>query len=208
MNIVDFARNMFTEVRGSHGWDHTLRVVRLCERIGRVEQADMEVLIPAAYLHDIGRKQEDESQGRFCHAECGAKLAEPLVWTLDLTPGQKINILHCIRSHRFRNAQTPETPEAKILFDADKLDSIGAIGIGRAFLFAGEIGARLHCPEVPVEETRPYTPEDTAYREYRIKLQYIRDRLMTREGKKLAEARHQFMTYYFEQFLFEYEGRK
>ncbi|MBN2125674.1 MAG: phosphohydrolase, partial [Deltaproteobacteria bacterium] len=89
-----------------------------------------------------------------------------------------------------------------------KLDAIGAIGIGRAFLFAGEVGAKLHTPHLRPEETLPYTQEDTGYREFRLKLSKIRDRMLTREGKRMAEGRHAFMERFFERFLDEYEGRK
>jgi len=194
--------------QGSHDWDHTLRVVRLCEHIGRIEAADMAVLIPAGYLHDIGRQRQDESGGAVCHAEYGAMLAEPVIRDLPVTDHQKTNILHCIRSHRFRGGNCPETLEARILFDADKLDAIGAIGVARAFLFAGEIGARLHNPDVVVENSRAYTVDDTGFREYQIKLRHIRDRILTREGRKLAQDRHRFMTDFFQQFLQEYEGNR
>ncbi|MFZ3044480.1 MAG: HD domain-containing protein [Desulfatirhabdiaceae bacterium] len=208
MSIPDIARELLNGGQGSHDWDHTLRVVRLCEHIGRIETADMAVLNPAAYLHDIGRQKQDESGGTICHAEYGAKLAEPLIRNLPLTDHQKNNILHCIRSHRFRSGHAPETSEARILFDADKLDAIGAIGVARAFLFAGEIGAKLHSSDVAVEDSRAYTVDDTGYREYRVKLQHILDRILTREGKKLAQARHRFMTDFFQQFLQEYEGNR
>jgi uncharacterized protein len=135
-------------------------------------------------------------------------LAEPVIRDLPVTDHQKTNILHCIRSHRFRGGNCPETLEARILFDADKLDAIGAIGVARAFLFAGEIGARLHNPDVVVENSRAYTVDDTGYREYQVKLRHIRDRILTREGRKLAQDRHRFMTDFFQQFLQEYEGNR
>jgi uncharacterized protein len=100
----------------------------------------------------------------------------------------------------------PETLEAKVLFDADKLDAIGAIGIARAYLFAGEIGARLHSPEIPAEQSAPYSIDDTGFREYRVKLSKIKDRMMTSEGKRMAGDRHRFMTAFFNRFLQEYQG--
>jgi uncharacterized protein len=206
MDIQTIAQNMFTGARASHDWDHTLRVLRLCEHIGPAEQADMDVLRIAAVLHDIGRPHQDASRGSLCHAVHGAVLAEPIVATLVFSPGQKDNILHCIRTHRFRGMHVPETLEAKVLFDADKLDAIGAIGIARAYLFAGEIGARLHSPDIPAEKSVPYSIDDTGFREYRVKLCKIKDRMMTAEGKRMAGERHQFMTAFFNRFLKEYQG--
>jgi len=202
------AHKHFQSARGSHKWDHTLRVCRLCERIGVAEGVDMDVLLAAAYLHDIGRSYQDESNGAVCHAEKGAQMAEPIVEKLALSEAQKNNILHCIRSHRFRDRHEPETPEAKVLFDADKLDAIGAVGVARAFLFAGEVGARLHSAEVNIEEAEPYSADDTGYREFKVKLSKIRQRILTAEGRKLAEDRHVIMVEFFKRFLEEYEGRR
>jgi uncharacterized protein len=202
------AHKHFLSARGSHKWDHTLRVCRLCERIGVGEGVDMDVLLAAAYLHDIGRSYQDESNGAVCHAEKGAQMAEPIVEKLALSEAQKKNILHCIRSHRFRGHHEPETPEARVLFDADKLDAIGAVGVARAFLFAGEVGARLHSAEANIEDSEPYSVDDTGYREFKVKLSKIRQRILTAEGLKLAEDRHVVMVKFFKRFLDEYEGRR
>ena len=202
------AHKHFLSARGSHKWDHTLRVCRLCERIGVAEGVDMDVLLAAAYLHDIGRIYQDESNGAVCHAEKGAQMAEPIVEELALSEAQKKNILHCIRSHRFRGRHEPETPEARVLFDADKLDAIGAVGVARAFLFAGEVGARLHSAEANIEDSEPYSIDDTGYREFKVKLSKIRQRILTVEGRKLAEDRHVVMVKFFKRFLDEYEGRR
>jgi uncharacterized protein len=207
-DIIEHAKTAFTAARGSHDWDHTERVYRLCMHIGRVEDADWEVLAIAAFLHDVGRSYQDESKGTICHAEKGAEIARTLLVNYPLSDEKKRNIVHCIGSHRFRGNNHPETLEARALFDADKLDSIGAIGIGRAFLFAGEVGARLHNPEADLRNTRPYTAEDTGYREFKLKLSKIKDRMLTSEGKRLAQERHAFMERFFERFQQEYEGKK
>ena len=184
--IKMFARRCFDKASGSHGWDHTLRVFRLCEMLGTVENADMDVLSAAAYLHDIGRALQDESNGAICHAEKGAQMAEPMVKALPLSKKQKQNIIHCIRSHRFRNQHKPATTEAKVLFDADKLDAIGAVGVARAYLFAGEVGACLHNPDIDVTLAPAYSENDTGYREYLVKLRHIHTRMLTTEGRRLA----------------------
>ncbi|MCI5224512.1 MAG: phosphohydrolase, partial [Candidatus Electrothrix sp. AR4] len=85
----------------------------------------------------------------------------------------------------------------KIIFDADKLDSIGAIGIGRAFLFAGQIGARLHNAEIDPAQTDSYSTEDTAYREFQVKMSKVRDQMLTPVGQGLALRRHEFMETFF-----------
>jgi uncharacterized protein len=207
-NIIAHAKTCFTAARGSHDWGHTERVYRLCMHIGRVEGADLEVLALAAYLHDVGRPYEDESKGTICHAEKGAEIARTLLVSYPLSDEKKQNIVHCIGSHRFRGNNPPETLEARTLFDADKLDSIGAIGIGRAFLFAGEVGAKLHNPEADLHNTRPYTEEDTGYREFKLKLSKIKDRMLTAEGRRIATERHAYMQEFFERLQQEWEGTK
>ena len=205
-DIKNFAMNSCSTVPGSHDWDHTLRVYNMCMHIGQVEGADMEVLAIAAYLHDVGRPFQDRSKGGTCHAQKGAAIAERLLEDVFISEDRKANIIHSILSHRFRGNNQPETLEAKVLFDADKLDSIGAIGIGRAFQFAGENGARLHNPSVDPEDTESYSIEDTGYREFKLKLSKIKDRMLTREGRRIAQDRHEFMEVFFERFLNEYKG--
>jgi uncharacterized protein len=206
--VKRLAHKHFHSARGSHKWDHTLRVYRLCERIGIAEGVDMDVLLAAAYFHDNGRSYKDESKGAVCKAGKGARMAGPFVEKLALSEAQKKNIIHCIRSHRFRGRHEPRTPEARVLFDADKLDAIGAVGVARAFLFAGEVGARLHSSEANIEDTEPYSVDDTGYREFKVKLSKIRDRILTAEGRKLAEDRHMIMVEFFNRFLEEYEGKR
>ncbi|MCK4388801.1 MAG: HD domain-containing protein [Desulfobacterales bacterium] len=206
--IKDFAVRCFSNARASHDWEHTQRVYNLCMHIGRVEGADLAVLEIAAYLHDVGRSYEDESKGEICHAEKGAEIARNLLAKHSIPDDQMGNIIHCIQSHRFRGDRQPETLEAKVLFDADKLDAIGAVGIARTFLFAGEVGAKLHNPYIEPEDTEPYTEEDTGYREYKLKLSRIKERMLTAEGRRMAEERHAFMKRFFQRLTDEYEGHK
>jgi uncharacterized protein len=205
--IKDQARKLFLKASGSHDWDHTRRVVALCEHIGRVENADLKVLRMAAYLHDIGRCRQDRSSGEHCHAKEGARMAAAILKEMPLSGSEKKNIVHCVRSHRFRENHAPETLEAQALFDADKLDAIGAVGVARAYLFAGEVGARLHNPDIDVTAAPAYSENDTGYREYLVKLRHIHTRLLTAEGRRLAAERHAFMESFFERFVSEIEGR-
>jgi len=168
----------------------------------------MPILRMAALLHDIGRARQDRTGGSLCHAEQGSALAQPIVEGLPLERHRRENLIHCIAAHRFRAGPVPETVEARVLFDSDKLDSIGAVGVARAFLFAGEVGARLHSPEIDVTASLPYTADDTGYREYCLKLRRIKDRMLTAEGKRLAADRHRFMAAFFQRFLNEYEGKE
>jgi uncharacterized protein len=200
------AQAFFRSARGSHDWDHTERVYKLCLRIGRKEGADLAILKLAALLHDVGREEEDRSSGRTCHAAKGALLARRILEKRGLDQERTDRVVHCIATHRFRGGLVPDSLEGKVLFDADKLDSIGAVGIGRAFLFAGEVGARLHDPGIDVRKTKPYSKEDTAYREFLVKLSRIKSRMFTPEGKRIARERHEFMTGFFRRLNKETAG--
>lgn len=200
------ARAGFDGARGSHDWDHTERVLHLCLRIGKREKADLFVLKLAAVLHDIGRAEEDRSNGRPCHAEAGAERARTILAKHGLPEDLIGRVVHCIAAHRYRKTVKPETLEARVLFDADKLDSIGAVGIGRAFLFAGEVGARLHDKDIDVEKTKPYTKDDTAFREFLVKLRHVKDRMTTAEGRRIARQRHAFMRDFFSRLNKETDG--
>ena len=133
--IITYVQTVFEE-SGSHGFDHTLRVTRLCERLGEEEGADMRVVLPAALLHDIARSLEEE-QG-IAHEKAVAVIAEEFLRSIGYEEALIPKITHAIRTHRYRSEIRPETLEAMILSDADKLDAMGAVGIARTFMHAGE----------------------------------------------------------------------
>lgn len=193
-------------INSCHELEHTERVYNLAMHIGKKENADLEVLALAAILHDIARKEEDDSGGKIDHAKRGAEMAREILQRYDLSKEKIEAVVHCIETHRYRKSKTPETLEAKTLYDSDKLDAIGAIGIGRAFSFAGHFGAKVHDKNVDVENTKEYSVDDCAYREYLVKLKNIKDKMLTKEGKRIAEERHEFMEHFFERINKEVDG--
>ncbi|MPN27175.1 putative protein YedJ [bioreactor metagenome] len=112
----------------------------------------------------------------------------------DVLTGQ---VSAAVLTHRYRARRMPATQEARIVYDADKLDSLGAVGIGRAFLFAGRVGARLHNTEAEAVNSPAYSREDTAYREYLVKLRKLPDGMLTDPGKAIARERAAFMDEFF-----------
>lgn len=191
---------------GCHGLDHADRVSATALHIGKAMHGRLDIISGAAILHDIGRKEESASKGEICHAVRGAELARPILIDHGFERDDVEEICHCIATHRFRGSNRPLSLEAKILFDADKLDSIGAVGIGRAFLFAGQIGAKLHNHQTDIHATAAYSIEDTAYREFRLKLCRVRERMLTPIGLQLADERHQFMEVFFNRLEIEING--
>jgi uncharacterized protein len=204
--IEQEARAILDDSLSSHDWDHILRVYKLCEHIGQIEGADMEILRLAAILHDIGRMEQHKSKGKICHAQKGAEMAGKILVDHGLSQEKIDKIVHCIRTHRSKGKNTPETLEAKILFDADKLDSLGAIGLARTYAFTGEIGSRIHNKDVDVKSVKEYSREDNCYWEFLANLQFKKDKMMTKEGKRMALERHKFMADFFERINKEVDG--
>jgi uncharacterized protein len=155
----------------------------------------------SALLHDIARADEIEAKGKGkCHAKKGAEKAAKILRKIGFDDEIFIGkVCECVGKHRYRGNKIPTTIEEKIVYDADKLDSIGAIGIGRAFHFAGRIGARVHNTKEEALGSSSYSKNDSAYREYLVKLKDIPNRLLTATGKKLAHQRALFMEKFFEE---------
>jgi len=203
---MDIAASYCDSEGGCHGPDHFQRVHQVGLHIGGLMSAKLDIISAAAILHDIGRRYETQGKGGICHALKGAAMAGDILREQQFADDKIRAIVHCIATHRYRDDNIPLSLEAKILFDADKLDSIGAIGIGRAFLFAGQVGAKLHNENGCIEGTEPYSVEDTAYREFKVKMRHIKDRMLTPEGKRLAYERHAFMEIFFERLEKEIRG--
>ncbi len=210
--IKEESKSFFEGASGCHDWSHVERVAKVAFHIGKIENANLDVIEVSAYLHDIGRKAEMDQGGGFCHAEKSAELAKDILEKYNIEQCDKDNILHCIISHRFRSNHIPETVEAKIIFDSDKLDSIGAIGVARSFLFAGGAGSNnLYTgneKKLAQEggKDHSYSDEDSAVLEYEIKLRKIKNKVLTETGKKMAINRSNFMEKYFDQFWREVKG--
>ncbi len=207
--LAEAVRERLEHSPACHDWDHTLRVLNTARHLARVEGADLAVVEFAAVLHDVGRPAELADQGRTCHAEQSAALARELLPAAGIRePAFVEHVAACVRTHRYRRRteEQPATLEARVLFDADKLDSLGAIGIGRAFHFAGRIGARVHNTAAEALASTSYSREDSAYREFLVKLRFLHERLLTPEGRRIARARHQFMTAFFEELDRETSG--
>ena len=209
--VKEKAKEFFVSASGCHDWSHVERVYNLALRIAKKEKADINVIKLAAYLHDVGRREEMQSKGKICHAEKGVELAEKILEKYNLDKETIENIKHCILVHRFRNDHKPATIEAKILFDADKLDSIGAVGVGRDFLFAGSSGSNcLYTGNEKklVKNARDfsYSKEDSALLEYYFKLKKVKSKILTKTGKEIANNRHSYMADFFKRFESEIKG--
>ncbi len=192
---------MLSSAPGCHDWDHTARVLRNSQEICLKERnADRRVVEIAALLHDIARGGDMHKKGRSCHAASGAAMARDILGGFKFLAEEFIEkACLCVRRHRFRGDDAPVSIEEKIVYDADKLDSLGAVGVGRAFHFAGRIGARLHNSGPEALGAESYSREDTAYREYLVKMRRLPEKMLTRTGRRLAIGRARFMEKFFEE---------
>jgi uncharacterized protein len=200
---IDQAREYYRGADAIHDFDHVLRVLALAERLAEEEGADQEIVRTAALLHDVGRGQGDRMATD--HAQVGADLARRI---LAGHPPDRVEAVACaIAAHRFRTGPAPQTIEARVLYDADKLDAIGAIGVARAFAYGGHDGQRLWASVPPgYQENETTRSEHTPVHEYVMKLLNIRDRLLTNSARQLAEQRHEFMVAFFERLDREVQG--
>ena len=186
----------------AHDFDHVLRVTALAERIARAEGADVEIVRAAALLHDLARAEPSEHD----HAQAAARQARAI---LESRPPDKVEaVARAIEQHRFRSGPAPDTLEARCLFDADKLDSIGATGVARACAYSGVIGQRLwdevepdYAERFACGAIRP--GEHTSHHEFVVKLARLRERMTTATGRALADERHAFMLAFYERLARE-----
>lgn len=196
--IRETVRIRLLDSESSHDFDHTMRVCRNAEMLlEELPDADRDVVRLAAVLHDVARPEEKACR-KVCHAARGAEIAAEILEDLHVEKTFAGRIVAAVRTHRYRDDNAPQTLEEKIVYDADKLDSLGAAGIGRAFLFAGKFGARLHNTEQEALNSEAYSKEDTAYREYLVKLRYLPDAMLTAPGKRIASERISFMREFFD----------
>jgi uncharacterized protein len=209
---VEEAEQYYTEKDAAHGFGHVMRVYNLCQEIGREEGAAWRILRVAALLHDVDNGLGD-SVKREQHHLLSAEFAGVLLARHGWEATDIEAVQHCIRAHRYRDErETPLTIEAKVLYDADKLDSIGAIGVARAIAVSVERGLPFF--EEPSEQFQlTGQPNDgerhSAYHEYWFKLRHVHTRLFTDTARRMAERRQASMEDFFEQLKWEHlQGKR
>jgi uncharacterized protein len=162
-----------------HGFQHVERVFNMCIRIGKELNANLLVLKIAALLHDIGRINERKSTDNKNHAEISSEMALEFLRSNDFNLSEDIinNVIHCIKAHSFSLKLSPETLEAKILSDSDKLDAIGAIGLYRTIGFTVKNKGGIKQVIEHLEK----------------KIMKLKDRMYLDSSKLIAESRHQII---------------
>ena len=194
----------------AHDREHVYRVLYLALDIAETEpSADRDVLIAAALLHDVGRPEQQADQ-RLDHALVGAEKAEAFLRSRGYGEGFIARVCECIRCHRFRRSRPPESIEAKILFDADKLDVCGATGIARTLQYGGSLGCPLYhrtsegiSDGAEGHDGKIDAASVSFFQEYHFKLEKLYDRFLTRRGGELARRRQKAAVDFYEALLSE-----
>ena len=174
----------------AHDKEHIYRVLYNALKIAESEDSvDKDVLISACLLHDIGRKEQFENPA-LCHAAKGAQKAYKFLIANGFSSDYAEKVRHCIETHRYRKNNPPQSIEAKILFDADKLEATGTIGIARTLFYKGKVAEPLYflLPDGTVSDGSN-DKEPSFFQEYKYKLENVYSRFYTKKGNQIAKKR-------------------
>jgi uncharacterized protein len=211
MLTFEQARTWYEHVDAVHDFSHIERVYKMSEHLAIAEGADLEIVHAAALLHDADGTAPG-SEARLEHhlrsAEFAGRILKEEGWPEDRIQA----VQHCIRAHRFRgDKEPPATIEAKCLFDADKLDVLGAIGATRAVVYAALAGTPFYCkPSQQFIETGKEEKDElhSAYHEHLFKLQKVEKKMFTQTAREIARGRSQYLDGFFEQLIAEINGER
>jgi uncharacterized protein len=184
----------------SHDFLHVLRVVKMAKHLtlqenatmANVKKADLDIVLPAAYLHDVVQISKDDprrSQASRLSADEASRFLASIGYPEELLPA----IAHAIQAHSFSAGIPAETLEACIVQDADRLDGLGAIGIARCFSLSGVLGRTFYQPEDPFVENRPPDDRLQTLDHFYTKLLTLQERLQTSSGRKVGHQRTEYL---------------
>jgi uncharacterized protein len=211
MLSINQARSWYEQADRVHDFDHVVRVSKIAEILAEKEGADQEIVRAAALLHDARGSSPNEDESRAGHHLASAEFAYGVLdekgWSNDRIEA----VQHCIRAHRFRSTEKPKSIEAKVVFDADKLDVLGAIGAARTIAYAvlaeQPIFAEPSNQFLRTGDREPREPH-SSYHEFLYKLVRVKERLCTQSAKSMAEGRHKFLVIFYEQLASEVRGER
>jgi uncharacterized protein len=184
---------------GAHDLAHLQRVWHNARTLHATEGGDLEVLLAAVLLHDcvaVEKNSPLRAQASRLAADKASSVLKEMNW-----PNEKIsNVAHAIEAHSFSANITPITLEAKIVQDADRLDSLGMLGVARTFYVAGRMGSALYDPQDPEALEREYDDTRFCLDHFQTKLLHLADGFQTVTGQRLTQIRHQRLKGFMEQF--------
>lgn len=188
----------------AHDKEHVYRVLYSALDIAEHEKdVDYDILVSACLLHDIAREEQNKNP-ELCHAQVGAEKAYKFLVENNFKTDFAEKVKHCISSHRFRKNNEPESLEAKILFDADKIDAAGTLGIARTLVYQGAMCEPLYSVMSDGKVSDGNDDETPSFfQEYKYKLEKIYSRFYTERGKEIAEERRKTAISFYENMLRE-----
>ncbi len=191
----------------AHDKEHVYRVLCSALDIAQTEESvDYDVLICACLLHDIGRREQLENP-ELCHAQVGAEKAYVFLKEHNFTEDFCVHVRACIETHRFRKGNPPASIEAKILFDADKTDVVGAVGLARTLAYKGQHGEPFYTrkEDGSISDGTGDT-ESSFFQEYKYKLEHIYDKFYTVRGAEIAKKRQNAAVSFYNSMLDEIQS--
>ena len=177
---------------GAHDLGHVKRVVSMARRIGEAEGADLGVVVPAAWLHDCVSVPKNSPDRAFA-SRLAADEAVRFLKGLGVSGDTLAAVHHAIHAHSFSLGKPPETLEARVVQDADRLDAIGALGIARCFLTGGAMDSAMFHPADPFGRHRELDDRAYAVDHFYAKLLTLKETLHTDAARQEAEHRHGVM---------------
>jgi len=207
---IAFIKETLKDAEGGHDWFHTRRVFKNTLLIAKDEGVDVLVVSLGALLHDVADAKFHGGDEKIGPKKAGKFLKSIKVPSETLAHVVKI-VEHCSFKNSLSRKKGFDSPELRVVQDADRLDAMGAIGIARAFHYGGFTNRTLYDPDIPPKlhmTKEEYKKSDSpTINHFYEKLLLLKDGMHTKAGKRLAEERHRFMLAYLEQFYKEWNGQ-
>jgi uncharacterized protein len=189
---------------GAHDTNHLHRVWRNAGLLlDDYPEADALVVLAGCYLHDLVNVPKNDPE-RHLASRKAALLASRQLAELDFPPNKLAAVAHAIESHSFSAGIRPETIEARIVQDADRLDALGAVGLARLFYTAGRMGSALAHPHDPMALQRELDDKGYALDHIDTKLATLPGKMQTAAGRRLADTRLRELTAFRDHFIAEW----
>lgn len=207
---ISFVKEKLENAEGGHDWFHIERVYKNSLLIAKEEDCDLTVVQLGALLHDIADSKFHDGD-----ETVGPRTARAFLESQNVGESIISHVVNIIENISFKGGNFEKkfnSIELEIVQDADRLDAIGAIGIARTFNYGGFKNRSLYNPEIEPKfnmTKEEYKNSDSpTLNHFYEKLLLLKDKMNTPTGKKIAEARHQYMESFISQFLAEWNGSK
>lgn len=191
---------------GAHDLNHLHRVWHLARQLlAEYPQADALVVQAACYLHDIVNLPKNHPE-RSQASRLAAQLACEHLMQAGFPEDRLEDVAHAIEAHSFSASIVPTTREAMIVQDADRLDALGAVGLARLFYTAGRMGSAFAHPSDPLATQRELDDRAFALDHIERKLARLPAAMQTDAGRKIGEARLEWLRAFRTSFVAEWEA--